>query len=320
VSIAIFVPKESGVIVKNAAQMIHDEIKEKFGFEALVSDWPYREVDLSMLAVGEQDDLQDSDIAARLHCLKPEGSQGYHIATTNKGVYLLGANTDVGVLYAAACFLDNITCDETGKLVLPTTEIVDSPDCEIRGASFAGYAFRKFSEDAAHLEGMKSLVRYYARNRVNMITVEATGNCWPGDLTPVVTFKYFPPLYDPSRVDTVERRRRMINELISYAHSWGVKVVLYTSEFNHEPDIYQRCPELHGILPETWSEGRHSYIRGCMCLSKDIVWQYLRAKVKETLESLPELDGIELWMVEVPSEFGICACPKCRSKARHEWI
>lgn len=319
-SIAIFVPKESGVIVKNAAQMIHDEIKEKFGFEALVSDWPYREVDLSMLAVGEQDDLQDSDIAARLHCLKPEGSQGYHIATTTKGVYLLGANTDVGVLYAAACFLDNITCDETGKLVLPTTEIVDSPDCEIRGASFARYAFRKFSEDAAHLEGMKSLVRYYARNRVNMITVEATGNCWPGDLTPVVTFKYFPPLYDPSRVDTVERRRRMINELISYAHSWGVKVVLYTSEFNHEPDIYQRCPELHGILPETWSEGRHSYIRGCMCLSKDIVWQYLRAKVKETLESLPELDGIELWMVEVPSEFGICACPKCRSKARHEWI
>jgi hypothetical protein len=116
---------------------------------------------------------------------------------------------------------------------------------------------------------MKKLVRFYARNRVNLITIEATGRKWPGDLSPVVTWKYFPVLHDESRDEVVAKRLRNINELIDFAHSWGIQVVMYTSEFNHEPDLYQRCPELMGLLPDTWKDGRHNYIRGCLCLSKN---------------------------------------------------
>ncbi|MDH7601137.1 MAG: hypothetical protein QHI38_03215 [Armatimonadota bacterium] len=318
-SLSLFVPSQSEPITRNAAHMIRGELKQRFGCEVSVADWNISGCKFQALALGWDYNFSCEKAKDVLLRLCPQGSEGFHISPVPGGAVLAG-NTGSGVLYAADHLLDTIRWDEAGRPTQPVDEVIDRPDCEIRGATFTTYAHPRFMEDPADLEGMKSLIRYYARNRLNMITVEATGKRWPGDLTPLVTFKHFEPLQDSNRDEAVAKRRAMMNDLIAYAHSWGIKVVLYTSEFNHDPDVYERCPELHGVLPKTWSEGRHNYVHGCMCLSKNIVWQYLRAKIKETAEALPELDGLELWMAEVPSEFGICACPACRSKPRHEWI
>ncbi len=317
--LTVFVPKDAGQIERNAARMIVDEIAGKCGSGVALADWPVSGGSLKALAVGGVGSFSPETAAEVLAALKPDGEEGFEIRTADDSTIVLAGNTGSGVLYAACHLLHSIEYADSAP-VLPDLSTADSPDCEIRGCSFASHGHGGFAEHPEEMEGMKSLIRFYARNRVNLITVEATGKRWPGDLSPTVTWKHFPQLQEPARDEMVSKRREMINDLISYAHSWGVKVVLYTSEFNHEPDVYDKCPELHGVLPETWSEGRHNYVRGCMCLSKEIVWQYLRAKVVEALEALPELDGLELWMAEVPSEFGICACPNCRSKPRHEWI
>lgn len=309
--LSVHLPRNAGQIERNAVSLLVDEIRERTGavIPVVPCEWDTRS--LAAVALGSVPPALPPDVTVNT-------DEGFAIRTAD-GVMTLAARSGAGVLYAVDHLLDSIQYSGADAHV-PVTNLDDSPDCIIRGASFSSHAYGRFMEDPDDLDGMKQLIRYYARNRLNYISVEASGRKWPGDLTPIVTWKYFDPLRDPSRDEAVMSRRAMINDLIGYAHSWGVKVVLYTAEFNHDPDMYERCPELMGILPETWRDGMSSYIRGCVCLSKDIAWQYWRAKVKETMEALPDLDGLEVWTAEVPSEFGICACPSCRSKPRHEWL
>jgi hypothetical protein len=314
-AIGVYVSGAAGPIERNAAGLFADEMERMTGVSIPVLPWDVEtRAALCAIAIGNP----DAEAARVLGEMHPEGAEGFEIRTAGSALILAG-NTGSGVLYAVDHLLDGLECREN-TVSIPETNVSDAPDCTLRGCTFTTHGYPKFMLEQADLDGMKDLIRFYARKRVNHITVEATGERWPGDLSPIVTFKHFPPLRDETRDADVALRRKMMNELIDYAHSWGVRVVLYTSEFNHPPDIYQRCPELQGVLPETWSEGRHNYVRGCMCLSKPIVWDYWRAKVVEAIEGLPELDGLELWTAEVPSEFGICACDDCRGKARHEWL
>ena len=312
---SVCVPAEAGDVERNAAALLVDELEERFGVRVPVTTWEVDvPADMAAIALGRS----GQDASRALEAMRPEGPEGFEIKEAGDCLIMAG-RTASGVLYAVDHLLDTLTCSG-GCLTVQNPNVRDAPACCVRGCTFTTLAYPRFMLDEADLDGMKQLIRFYARNRVNLITVEATGNRWPGDLTPVVTFKYFPQLKDEAREADVALRREMINELISYAHSWGVRVVLYTSEFNHSPDVYERCPELHGVLPETWSEGRHNYLRGCMCLSKPVVWDYWRAKVVEAVEALPGLDGLELWVAEVPSEFGVCACEDCRAKPRHHWL
>lgn len=311
--ITVYMTDQADDVTRNAAALFIDEIKSKTETEIYVTtDSQMPACALIISPVGPTDLIQ------LIENIDIQHDEGFAIRSTQTGIAVLG-QTGAGVLYGVDHLLDSLTVDQSGA-ALPLTDIDDQPDSLIRGASFSTHTYGRYVEDREQLQKMKEQVRSYARNRLNCITIEATGKKWPGDLSPVVTWKYFPPLADDSRNGLVAKRIEHINELISYAHSWGIKVILYTSEFNHEPDIYQRCPELHGTLPETWAEGMHNYIRGCICLSKDIAWQYWHAKVKEALEALPELDALEVWTAEVPGEFGICVCDDCRKLTRSQWL
>lgn len=312
---AVHVLADAGEVERNAAALLVEELEQRCGVRVPVIAWEIDvPADMAVIALGQP----GVDSARVIRSMYPEGREGFEIGTAGDCLFLAG-RTASGVLYAVDHVLDELTFSDD-SLIIPGPDVRDAPACCIRGCTFTSHAYPRFMQDEADLEGMEQLIRVYARNRINLITVEATGNRWPGDLSPIVTFKYFPQLRDEAREADVALRRDMINRLISFAHSWGIQVVLYTSEFNHSPDVYERCPDLHGVLPETWSEGRHNYVRGCMCLSKPVVWDYWRAKVIEAIEGLPGLDGLELWVAEVPSEFGICACEECRAKPRHEWL
>lgn len=317
-SLGIYLPGNAGAIERNAAQLLADEVRDRSGVSVPVVEvatWtaqPLRAIALAELGL---DINQAGEMIAGMAVTNDEG----FAIRTDADVIVLAGKTGAGVLYAVDELLDSLEYSAESVSV-PQINVDDAPDCVLRGATFATHDYPRYVDDREQLELMKQLVRSYARNRVNTMTVEATGKRWPGDLSPIVTWKYFPQLQDAAREEMVATRREYINELINYAHVYAVKVILYTAEFNHEPDIYEKCPELHGVLPETWSEGRHNYIRGCICLSKDVAWQYWNAKVREAMEALPELDGLEVWTAEVPSEFGICACPECRKLERHEWL
>lgn len=318
--LALYLPSSAGAIERNAAELFVQEVKQKTGATLSVvtaTDWDPRPRAAAVLAPAEGG-LPTQDAQRIISELSVEHEEGFAIRNAGS-LMIIGATTGAGVLYGIDHILDCIEYDGSSAM-LPRADVDDSPHCIIRGASFCTHSAGNYVEDLEQLEAMKELVRSYARSRVNCMTVEATGKRWPGDLSPVVSWKYFPALQDPRRESMVMTRRRHINDLISYAHSWGIKVVLYTSEFNFEPDIFEKCPELHGVLPETWSEGLSSYVRGCICLSKNIAWDYYNAKVREALEALPELDGLEVWSAEVPGEFGICACPECRKLSRSQWI
>jgi hypothetical protein len=314
---SVFLPVNASAQIVNAADLLASELEKKTGTRPLIEHGRF-DSPCHAIVISPNDTFQPDTAYRLLRDIDIENAEGFAIRFAGGHAVLAGA-TGAGVIYAVDHVLDSAEY-AGGTASIAEFDIDDAPDSILRGATFTTHAYKLYAEDDAQLAEMKKLVRFYARNRVNLITIEATGRKWPGDLSPVVTWKYFPVLHDESRDEVVAKRLRNINELIDFAHSWGIQVVMYTSEFNHEPDLYQRCPELMGLLPDTWKDGRHNYIRGCLCLSKKIAWDYWRAKVRESMEAMPELDGLELWTAEVPSEFGICACAKCKEVSRTEWL
>ncbi|MGQ9581668.1 MAG: hypothetical protein ACUVT8_12105, partial [Armatimonadota bacterium] len=132
--------KESGVVTRNAAQLFCEEIKSRFGREVLLVDCALRLERQTFLAIGQREAFSQDDVLTVMASLRPESAEGFHIAPTSKGILVLAGNTGSGVLYAVDHVLDNIELGAFGEPILPVVEVADSPDCEIRGATFTGYA------------------------------------------------------------------------------------------------------------------------------------------------------------------------------------
>jgi len=253
--------------------------------------------------------------------LSAVGPEGFSIRVRSEpepAVYLAGDDPS-GALYATCELLDRMEC-RGAEVSVPDEAADQSPDCVVRCVTSAGRAGGMVMAGEEGLERAVRTLAHYARYRVNLMTITASKGGWPGDLTPLATFAGFPPLHDPARDDEVRMRRERLGRFIRAAHGWGIRVVLYTTEFNFQEELPERCPEMIGRFPETWAAGRSNYMKAPICMSRDTTWEYMDAKVGEVVEELPELDGIEFWMAEAPSEVISCQCERCAPMSRTDRV
>jgi hypothetical protein len=152
---------------------------------------------------------------------------------------------------------------------------------------------------------LKRSVDAAARNRLNTLSFTVS---WPADLTPFVTYKALPKLYDHTRAEEVERNVKILREVVVYAKEWGLDTYMTITEFTYPKKLVEAYPEVLGQLPP---ERQRGYLKDALCPSSPLTWQFYEAKLGEFLERIPEIAGFDLWVAESDSDVFACQCRRC---------
>ncbi|MGQ9683202.1 MAG: hypothetical protein ACUVX9_11730 [Anaerolineae bacterium] len=320
----VIVPSPSATVIeRNAAELMAAELRARYGWQVHICDHE-RACEASLrvqLGVQGRDPLPLAEMASPT--LSPEG---LHIAIASQGavttVYVLGGGPR-GVLYGVDEVLDRL--QRSGDGTLDLTPVVQEPDNILRGATFVGhsdlFAPPGSAEAEAKVEHYKALLQHLARNRQNAVVLYAG---WPSNLSPLLMWEEFPPLFDEGRRRMVEACRERMHRLIDTALAYGLDPYLCTTEFTFERGLLQACPDIAGTLPGNWATGLFSYLDKSdfapLCPSQDRTWEWYGAKVRELFRTFPQLAGYELWVAESFSDVTTCQCPECAKRSPAERI
>ncbi len=224
---------------------------------------------------------------------EPADDQGFRLRTERDGPawrLTISAAGERGILYGICELLDRL--ERRGdELVLPELNLTSSPTMKRRGVE------RHWLPSLACEEGVEAnirLIRALARKRINTL-LWIDGWISPGWYR-FLDFRHYPPLHRPARSEPVAKAKDCLRRIVAEANAWGMQFYLSTTEFTVPESLLSLSPHLF-----------HTNQRGFPVLRFELpeTWDYYRAKIRETMEDIPGLAGIELWLGEAMDPF-IC--------------
>jgi hypothetical protein len=272
---ALSVYENPGVVVRNALSMFREELSEKHRIDCQPKS------DISGQLIIEEPCLATGDDQTFSLRTERDGEQ-WQLTVTGSG--------DRGILYGLCDVLDRIKSRD-GDLWLPELNLTSSPSMKKRGTE---RHWKPSFSDKEGVEANLKLIRALARKRINTLL-------WIDDwISPgwyrFLDFRHYPPLHRPERNKQVAKAKECLRRIVAEAKAWGMEFYLSTTEFTVPESLTRIAPHLF-----------HTNERGFPVLRFEHpeTWQYYRAKIREMMETVPELAGIELWLGEAMDPF-IC--------------
>ena len=264
-----------GVIVRNAVAMLAEEMERLYSLRPDPHSCP------------------EGRIIIEKPVLEADDEQTFRIRTERDGggwkVVVKGSG-ERGILYGLCELLDRIESRD-GALCLPELNLTSSPTMKKRGTE--RHWKPSFSDDEG-VEANIRLIRALARKRINTLL-------WIDDwISPgwyrFLEFRHYPPLHRPERNERVAKAKDCLRRIVAEAKAWGMEFYIATTEFTVPESLTLIAPHLF-----------HTNERGFPVLRFEHpeTWQYYRAKIREIMEDIPGLAGIELWLGEAMDPF-IC--------------
>jgi hypothetical protein len=262
-------------VTANALAMLRQELSEKYQVDAPQPGEPAGHLIIEPPTLAAKDDQ-----SFRLRTER-DGA-GWRLSVTGSG--------ERGVLYGLCEVLDRIECRD-GALWLPELNLTSSPTMTKRGTE--RHWLPRFSDEEG-VEANIRLIRALARKRINALL-------WIDEwISPgwyrFLEFRHYPPLHRPERSERVARAKDCLRRIVAEAKAWGMEFYLSTTEFTVPESLTRIAPHLF-----------HTNERGFPVLRFEHpeTWQYYRAKIREMMEDIQGLAGIELWLGEAMDPF-IC--------------
>ena len=264
-----------GPVATNAIEMLKQELFEKYRV-----DWARQGEPAGCLVIESPNLAAGDDQSFRLRTER-DGDR-WRLVVTGSG--------ERGILYGLCELLDRIESRD-GALCLPELNLTSSPSMKKRGTG--RHWLPGFSDDEG-VEANILLIRALARKRINTLL-------WIDEwISPgwyrFLEFRHYPPLHRPERRERVAKAKACLSRIVAEAQAWGMEFYLSTTEFTVPESLTQIAPHLF-----------HTNERGFPVLRFEHpeTWQYYRAKIREMMEDIPGLAGIELWLGEAMDPF-IC--------------
>jgi hypothetical protein len=264
-----------GVVVLNAVAMLNGELEKRYGLRRSA-----QARDEGMILIEKPSLIADND-------------QTFQFRTEFSGdrwSLILNASGESGILYALCEVLDQIEVND-GVVLMPVLNMTSSPTMKKRGTE--RHWKPSFSDDEG-VEANIRLIRALARKRINTLL-------WIDDwISPgwyrFLEFRHYPPLHRPERRERVAKAKDCLRRIVAEARAWGMEFYIATTEFTVPESLTRIAPHLF-----------HTNERGFPVLRFEHpeTWQYYRAKIREMMEDIPGLAGIELWLGEAMDPF-IC--------------
>ena len=272
---SLSVGESSGAIVANAIAMFREELAAKHGL-----DWSLRTETDNQLIIDSPTLAANDD---QSFCLRTKrDGDSWSLTLTGSG--------ERGILYGLCEVLDRIESRD-GEVRLPELDLTSSPSMKKRGTE--RHWLPSFSDEAG-VEANIRLIRALARKRINALL---WNDEWisPGWFR-FLDFRHYPPLHRPERNERVAKAKDCLRRIVAEAKAWGMEFYLGTNEFTVPESLTRIAPQLF-----------HTNDRGFPVLRFEHpeTWQYYRAKIREMMEDIPGLAGIELWLGEAMDPF-IC--------------
>ncbi len=267
--------ENAGTIVTNAISMLWEELATRHG------------------VVGEPEAETVGCLIVEEPTLDADNDQTFSLRTERLGEIwrlVVTGTGERGILYAFCDLLDRLE-NRGGTLWLPELNLTSSPTMRERGTE------RHWKPSFSDEEGVEAnirLIRALARKRVNTL-LWIDGWIQPG-WHRFLEFRHYPPLYRPERHERVEKAKDCLRRIVAEANAWGMKFYLSTTEFTVPESLLTISPQLF-----------HTNERGFPVLRFELPesWHYYRARIREIMEDIPGLAGIELWLGEAMDPF-IC--------------
>jgi hypothetical protein len=262
-----------GVVVLNAVAMLNGELEKRYGLRRSA-----QARDEGMILIEKPSLIADND-------------QTFQFRTEFSGdrwSLILNASGESGILYALCEVLDQIEVND-GVVLMPVLNMTSSPTMKKRGTE--RHWKPSFSDDEG-VEANIRLIRALARKRINTLL-------WIDDwISPgwyrFLEFRHYPPLHRPERRERVAKAKDCLRRIVAEARAWGMEFYIATTEFTVPESLTRIAPHLF-----------HTNERGFPVLRFEHpeTWQYYRAKIREMMEDIPGLAGIELWLGEAMDPF-----------------
>lgn len=267
--------EDLGQVATNAIRMLRGELSGKHRI-----DWARPAAPAGRLVIESPTLAAADDQSFRLRTERDGG--GWRLIVTGSG--------ERGILYGLCEVLDRLESRD-GALWLPDLNLNSSPTMKKRGTG--RHWSPRFSDDEG-VEANLQLIRTLARKRINALL-------WIDDwISPgwyrFLDFRHYPPLHRPERIGRVAKAKECLRRIVAEAKAWGMEFYLSTTEFTVPESLAQIAPHLF-----------HTNERGFPVLRFEHpeTWQYYRAKIREMMEDIPGLAGLELWLGEAMDPF-IC--------------
>ena len=276
-------PTATSPVIANALKMFCNELTEKYSV-----DLSRNEKNIGHLIIAEP-------------TLKATDDQSFSLKTEwskENWTLSLNASGERGILYGLCEILDNIK-EEVGELHIPELNVISSPSMKKRGTE---RHWRPCFSDETGVEENIKLIRALARKRINSLL-------WIDEwISPgwyrFLDFRYYPPLQNQERTAQVAKAKDCLRRIVAEAKSWGMEFYISTTEFTVPESLVQIAPHIFHINEKGFPVLRFEHPE---------TWQYYRAKIREMMEDIPQLDGIELWLGEAMDPF------ICQFDHQEEW-
>lgn len=257
-----------GVVVRNALSMFRSELESRHGV-----DWTLSPEAAGTLVV-EEPRLRAGD------------DQTFSVRTETGGgrwKLIVTGSGERGILYGICEVLDRLAQGPDGAR-LPELDMTSSPTMTKRGTE---RHWPPMLSDEEGAEANIRLIRALARRRVNALL-------WTdGWVSPAwyrfLEFRHYAPLRRPERGAEIARAKDCLRRVVAEARDWGMEFYLGTTELNVPERLLAVSPHLF-----------HTNEAGFPVLRFELpeTWDFYRAKVREMMEDVPGLAGIELWTAE----------------------
>jgi hypothetical protein len=275
VAFSLGVYESPGTVVANAIEMLWSELASKYGINENKSEGK------SGLLVIEKPSFEIED------------DQSFKLTTEldgNNWRLILNASGERGVLYGICEILDRIESSDDG-LKLPVLNLTSTPSMKRRGTE--RHWLPSFSDESG-VEANIELIRALARKRINTLL-------WIDDwISPgwyrFLDFRYYEPLKSHERATQVAEAKECLRRIVAEAKAWGMEFYISTTEFTVPESLTEISPHIFHVNDKGFPVLRFEHSE---------TWQYFRAKIREMMEDIPQLDGIELWLGEAMDPF-IC--------------
>ena len=133
---------------------------------------------------------------------------------------------------------------------------------------------------------------------------------WPIQAGNLVTYKYFPPLAEYADMELANGYTEAYKQLSGYAKERGLGFYPSLTELYIPKEAYAKYPEWRSTRLES---GRELSPDANPCFSHPYTREHFQAKVRELCETMPGVEGFEMWMGEKESSVLYCMCGKCKN-------
>ncbi len=266
--------------------------------------------------------------------------QGYKISVRAREITLTGFGS-LGLFYACVSFCQLLRADENG-LSLPSLDILDYPDTEVRGHLLES----RYGTNKMELCDWKQVVDDMTEKKENTLVVALYG-CWSiqydGQVSEYVyyPFKKYPKLktpvvtryYSPSKKAWIDEtgyppifEKNFFGELAAYAKEHGISVVPIINSYGHNTHIPFMYPEVSAKFPDGTPTGNG------FCTSEKATYDLLFGLYDDIIDNVLKplgLTAFEIGLDEIgDDEIGVrasdpfghypvfCRCEKCEKAGK----